>query len=63
MPRPLRTGEDIRGGNVNLCPSSWDALRELAFRERTTVSEQLRRAVDEYLARKRKGGQRGEGRK
>ena len=52
MPRPLKTGEHIRGGNINLYPREWEALRELAFRERTTISEQVRRAVDEYLARR-----------
>lgn len=54
MPRPLKTGEHIRGGNVNLYPRAWEALRELAFRERTTISEQVRQAVDEYLARRAK---------
>lgn len=54
MPRPLKTGEHIRGGNVNLYPREWEALRRLAFEERTTISEQVRRAVDEYLVRRAK---------
>ena len=36
---------------VNIGASHWDALRRLAFERRTTVSEQVRRAVARYLAR------------
>jgi hypothetical protein len=57
---PLRR-EPPRGGNVNLHPSTWEALRVRAFEERTTISEQVRRAVAEYLGRQprrreKKGG-------
>lgn len=41
--------ERVRGGNVNLHPSTWEALRRRAFAERTTISEQVRRAVAAYL--------------
>ncbi len=44
--------ELVRGGNVNLHPSTWEALRVRAFRQRTTISEQVRRAVAAYLAGK-----------
>ncbi len=55
MPRPAIIPEEhVRGTRVNLHPSTWEALRRLAFEERTTVSAQVRRAVDEYL-KKRKG--------
>jgi len=57
MPRPpIRPKERVRGAKLNLHPSTWEALRRLAFRERTTVSEQARRAVDEYLVRRQKKG-------
>jgi hypothetical protein len=44
--------------NVNFHPSVWEALRGRAFEERTTISEQVRRAVDAYLqkGRQKKGG-------
>lgn len=59
MPRAIHPAERVKGMNVNFLPSAWEALRELAFRERTTISEQVRRAVDEYLARRaKKGGSR-----
>ena len=41
---------------VNFYPSEWEALRRLAFDERTTVSAQVRRAVAEYLKRRRRKG-------
>lgn len=53
MPRPsIRPSERVRGAKLNLHPSTWEALRRLAFEERTTISEQVRRAVDEYLAKR-----------
>ncbi len=58
--------EKVGKRGVNLRPSAWEALRRLAFEERTTVSEQVRLAVDEYLARRVKGRQgtkRGDGRR
>jgi hypothetical protein len=42
--------------NVNFHPSVWEALRGRAFEERTTISEQVRRAVEKYLAAARKKG-------
>jgi hypothetical protein len=54
MPRQERANERMHGWNVNFHPSTWDALRRIAFEERTTVSFQVRRAVDEYLVRRRK---------
>ena len=45
-----KRGECVEGRNVNLHPSTWEALRRRAFEERTTISEQVRRAVAEYLA-------------
>jgi hypothetical protein len=56
MPRQERADERMQGWNVNFHPSTWEALRRIAFEERTTVSFQVRRAVDEYLARRRKKG-------
>ncbi len=53
MPTPGNRAERMKGWNVNLYPSVWEELRRLAFAERTTISEQVRRAVDAYL------GQRG----
>ena len=44
----------MKGWNVNLYPSVWEELRRLAFEERTTISEQVRRAVEEYLTRQRR---------
>lgn len=57
MTRAGNRKELVRGGNVNLHPSTWEALRVRAFRERTTISEQVRRAVAAYLSGK-EGGQR-----
>lgn len=48
-----RPAERMKGWNVNLYPSVWEELRRLAFEERTTISEQVRRAVDQYLAPRR----------
>ena len=57
MPRPpIRPKERVRGAKLNLHPSTWEALRHLAFRERTTISQQVRVAVDQYLARRQKKG-------
>ncbi len=53
MPRPpIRPKERVRGAKLNLHPSTLEALRRLAFRERTTMSEQVRRAVEQFLARR-----------
>ncbi len=49
--------EKVGKHGVNLHPKAWKALRRLAFHEGTTVSEQVRLAVDEYLARRVKGWQ------
>ncbi len=52
-PRPRqKTGKRA----VNFYPSEWEGLRRLAFEERTTVSAQVRRAVAEYLNRRRRKG-------
>ena len=56
MPRAISPKERVHGWNVNFLPSTWEALRRLAFEERTTISEQVWRAVDEYFARRRKKG-------
>jgi len=50
MARAGKQGERVEGRNVNLHGSTWEALRVRAFRERTTISEQVRRAVAGYLA-------------
>jgi hypothetical protein len=64
MPRKKQQVDVERVGKrrVNLRPSEWEALRQLAFDDRTTISEQIRRAVDKYVRwrqagrnRKRKG--------
>jgi hypothetical protein len=55
MPRAISPNERVQGWNVNFLPSTWEALRRLAFEERTTISEQVRRAVDKYLAQRAKG--------
>ena len=55
MARLGKPRERVRGGNVNLHPSTWEALRVRAFEERTTISEQVRRAVAEYLAKRLPG--------
>ena len=47
--------EHVRGWNVNLHPSTWEALRVRAFEERTTISEQVRRAVADHLAKRLRG--------
>jgi len=60
MARAIKRAERVKGGNVNLHPSTWEALRVLAFRERTTMSEQIRRAVGAYLGRRsRERGKKG----
>ena len=57
MPRPpLRPSEHVKGVKLNLHPSTWEALRKLAYVQRTTLSEQARRAVDVYLATQRPKG-------
>ena len=55
MGRTGKLPERVKGGNVNLHPSTWEALRRRAFEERTTISEQVRRAVAEYLAKRLPG--------
>jgi len=56
MPRPpIRPKERARGAKLNLHPSLWEALRRLAFREHTTISDQVRVVVPQYLARRAKG--------
>ena len=57
MARTNKRGERVEGRNVNLHGSTWEALRVRAFKERTTISEQVRRAVAAYLAGR--AGQRG----
>ena len=52
MARAIKRTERVKGGNVNLHPSTWEQLRRRAFEERTTISEQVRRAVAEYLGTK-----------
>ncbi len=48
--------EKVEKRGVNLYPSEWQALRRLAFEQGTTVSEQVRRAIAEYLKRRSKKG-------
>ncbi len=48
--------EKVEKRGVNLYPSEWQELRRLAFEQGTTVSEQVRRAIGEYLKRQRKKG-------
>lgn len=55
MARAIKRTERVKGGNVNLHPSTWEALRVRAFEERTTISEQIRRAVARYLAKRVSG--------
>jgi hypothetical protein len=55
MARAIKRTERVKGGNVNLHPSTWEQLRRRAFKERTTISEQVRRAVAEYLAKRLPG--------
>jgi len=59
MPRAISPKERVQGWNVNFLPSTWEALRRRAFEERTTISEQVRRAVDGYLQRRRRDGKKG----
>ncbi len=49
--------EKVGKRGVNLRPSDWEKLRRLAFHKGTTVSAQVRLAVDEYLDRQVKGRQ------
>ena len=51
MAQPRKRTERMKGYNVNFPPSVWEALRRRAFAERTTVSAQVRLAVDQYLGR------------
>ena len=46
--------EKVEKRGVNLYPSEWQELRRIAFEEGTTVSAQVRRAVAEYLKRRRR---------
>ena len=55
MARTNKRGERVEGRNVNLHGSTWEALRVRAFEERTTISEQVRRAVAAYLTGKDRG--------
>jgi len=55
MARAIKRAERVKGGNVNLHPSTWEALRIRAFEERTTISEQVRRAVADHLAKRLPG--------
>ena len=60
MARADKRAERVEGRNVNLHGSTWEALRVRAFEERTTISEQVRRAVAEYLGRQpRRRGKKG----
>jgi hypothetical protein len=59
MARADKRAERVEGRNVNLHPSTWEALRTRAFEERTTISEQVRRAVAAYLADRRKSRTKG----
>jgi len=52
MPRTSKQPERVKGRSVNLAPNAWEALRRRAFSERTTISAQIRRAVDAYLRRR-----------
>ncbi|HZY31950.1 MAG TPA: hypothetical protein VFF86_09965 [Candidatus Methylomirabilis sp.] len=61
MARAIKRTERVKGGNVNLFPSTWEALRIRAFQERTTISEQVRRAVAAYLVEKRGTRKQGRG--
>ena len=54
MAQPRKPQERMKGYNVNFPPSVWEALRHRAFEEHTTVSAQVRLAVDRYLGRTRK---------
>jgi len=57
MPRPpIRPEERVRGVRCNLLPSTWEQLRTLAFEQRTTISEQMRRAVEAYLTKQKGKG-------
>ncbi len=55
MARTAKRPERVKGGNVNLHPSTWEALRRRAFLERTTISEQVRRALAGYLSKREPG--------
>ena len=54
MAQPRKRTERMKGFNVNFPPSVWEALRRRAFEEHTTVSAQVRLAVERYLERKMK---------
>ncbi len=41
--------EKVEKHKVNLTPSQHQVLRNLAYDEQTTISFQIRRAVDRYL--------------
>jgi hypothetical protein len=51
MVRSARARGHVAKHVVNLADTHWDALRTRAFEQRTSVSEQVRRAVARYLAR------------
>ncbi len=51
--------ENVGKRRVNLRPSQWEAIRQLAFHDDTTKSHQIRRAVDHYIRwRSRPNGRR-----
>ena len=47
-PKPER--ENVETHRINLHPSVWQELRRRAFQEETSVSQQIRRILDEALA-------------
>ena len=51
-PKPER--ENVETHRINVRRTVWQELRRRAFTEETTVSEQIRRALDAYLNGKRK---------
>ena len=50
-----KSQERVKGVSFNILPSQAERLRELAFRHRTTISEQVRRALARYLGAKGRG--------
>ena len=62
MPRIYRKGVKIMKTMIYLEEEAHNQLRHLAVDERVSMSELIRRAVDEYLSKrgvsKRKGGKR-----
>ena len=60
MPRAISPKERVQGWNVNFLPSTWEALRRLAFEERCSMSAVARKAIEEYLARRKNATRSGE---